>query len=760
VQTSSVISKVAFLGDYLPRKCGIATFTSDLCENISRQFPATDCFAVPVNDSEGGYDYPPEVRFEIQEQDLSSYLRAANFLNISNVDAVSLQHEFGIFGGPAGSHVLGLLRELKVPVVTTLHTILREPTPDQRRVMQELIGYSTRLVAMNQRGREFLENIYQAPPGKVDVIPHGIPDMPFVDPNFYKDNFGVEGRLVLLTFGFLSPNKGIEYVLQALPEILAEFPNLVYIVLGATHPVLLREEGEAYRQSLERLAKKNNVQKNVIFHNRFVDLEQLKEFIGAADLYITPYLNEAQITSGTLAYAFGAGKAVISTPYWHAKELLDADRGVIVPFADSKAIAREVLGLLRDEPRRHAIRKNAYKLGREMVWSNVAQLYVRSFEAARLERAVLSRKSFAVKTLDEQPRQLPVLKLDHLFRMTDSTGLFQHATYSVPNFSEGYCTDDNARALILTVMLEELGEESVRVRSLATTYAAFLYHAFDPVAKRFRNFMSFDRKWLESQGSDDSHGRALWALGTCVGRSRRRSFQAWAGQLFHQALALATEFRSPRTWAFSLLGINEYLRRLSGDRLATQIRDTLTARLLGLFDQVGSDDWCWCEDVVTYDNARVAQALIISGAATGQLATKEKGLKALRWLAECQTAEAGYFRPVGNQGFWQRGQARVHFDQQPIEAYAMVSACLEAYRVTSEPYWYEQAQRAFDWFLGWNELGLELYSPNTGGCCDGLLVDRVNPNQGAESTLSFLLSLTEMKLMENELAIFQQPVLA
>jgi len=758
VQTSSVISKVAFLGDYLPRKCGIATFTSDLCENIRRQFPATDCFAVPVNDAEGGYDYPPEVRFEIEEQDLSSYVRAANFLNISNVDAVSLQHEFGIFGGPAGSHVLGLLRELKVPVVTTLHTILRDPNPDQRRVMQELIGYSTRLVAMNQRGREFLENVYQAPPVKIDVIPHGIPDMPFVDPNFYKDNFGVEGRLVLLTFGFLSPNKGIEYVLQALPEILAEFPNLVYIVLGATHPVLLREEGEAYRLSLERLAKKNNIQKNVIFYNRFVDLEELKEFIGAADLYVTPYLNEAQITSGTLAYAFGAGKAVISTPYWHAKELLDDDRGVLVPFADSKAIAREVLGLLRDETRRHAIRKNAYKLGREMVWSNVAQLYLRSFEAARLERAVLSRKSFAVKTLDEQPRQLPTLKLEHLFRMTDSTGLFKHATYSVPNFSEGYCTDDNARALILTVMLEELGEESVRVRSLATTYAAFLYHAFDPASKRFRNFMSFDRKWLETQGSDDSYGRALWALGTCVGRSRRRSFQAWAGQLFHQALSVATEFQSPRTWAFSLLGIHEYLRRLSGDRLANQIRDTLTARLLGLLDQVAGEDWCWCEDIVTYDNARVAQALIVSGAATGQQTAKDKGLKALRWLAECQTAEAGYFRPIGNQGFWQRGQVRAYFDQQPIEAYAMVSACLEAYRLTSEAYWYEHAQRAFDWFLGWNDLGLELYSPNTGGCCDGLLVDRVNPNQGAESTLSFLLSLTEMKLMENEVAIFHQPV--
>jgi hypothetical protein len=352
-----------------------------------------------------------------------------------------------------------------------------------------------------------------------------------------------------------------------------------------------------------------------------------------------------------------------------------------------------------------------------------------------------------------------VLKLDHLFRMTDSTGLFQHATFSVPNFAEGYCTDDNARALILTVLLEELGEESVRVRSLATTYAAFLHYAFDANTKRFRNFMSFDRKWLETQGSDDSHGRALWALGTCVGRSRRRSFQAWAGPLFHQALSCIVELQSPRTWAFALLGIQEYLRRLSGDRVANQVRDVLVSRLMELFDKVACEDWCWCEESVTYDNVRVAQALITTGASSGQSAVKERGLQTLRWLAKCQTSNEGYFRPIGNNGFWRRGETRPHFDQQPIEACAMVSACLEAYRVTNDRYWYEHAQSAFDWFLGWNDLGLELYSSNTGGCCDGLLVDRVNPNQGAESTLSFLLSLTEMRLMENAVAVFHQPVL-
>src|SRR5712671_5792498 len=460
MEEGSKIRKIAFVGDHLPRKCGIATFTSDLLAAVAAAHPQSQCFSVSVNDIQGGYEYPQVVRFEIEEQDLSSYLRAADFLNISDVDIVCLQHEFGVFGGTAGGHILALLREVRMPVVTTLHTILREPNANQRRVMHELVALSTRLVVMAERGRQMLQEIYQAPPAKIDLIPHGIPDVGFVDPTDFKHQFGVEGRVVLLTFGLLSPNKGIEYVLNALPHILAEFSDVVYIVLGATHPNELREHGEAYRLSLEILAKKNKLEKNVIFYNRFVDPENLKEFIGAADLYITPYLNEAQITSGTLAYTFGAGKVVISTPYWHAAELLAEERGVLVPFGDSDAIAQEVVGLLRDDTRRHAMRKNAYKLGREMVWSNVARIYMGSFESARLEGAVRSRKFFATKTLDQQPRELPAMKLDHLARMTDSTGLFQHALFTVPNFSEGYCTDDNARAFILAVLLDELGEDT------------------------------------------------------------------------------------------------------------------------------------------------------------------------------------------------------------------------------------------------------------------------------------------------------------
>jgi hypothetical protein len=513
-----------------------------------------------------------------------------------------------------------------------------------------------------------------------------------------------------------------------------------------------------YRLGLEILAKKNKLEKNVIFYNQFVDLEHLKEFIGAADLYITPYLNEAQITSGTLAYTFGAGKAVVSTPYWHAAELLAEDRGVLVPFGDAPAIAREVIGLLRDDTRRHAMRKNAYRIGREMVWSNVAQMYMRAFECSRLEGAARSRKSLATKTLDQKPRELPELKLSHLLRMTDSTGLFRHAIFSIPNVSEGYCTDDNARAFILAVLLSELGEDPERVRTLATTYAAFLHHAFDLQTKRFHNHLSFDRRWLDEQGSEDCQARALWALGVGVGRSPYRGFQAMAGQLFALVLPALTEFTSPRAWAIGLIGIHEYLRRLRGDSLVTQTRETLTSRLMELFERTAQPDWCWFEEDLSYDNAKLAHALILSGRATGQQAVFERGLQALRWLTDLQMSEKGHFRPIGSNGFYRRGGTRANFDQQPIEAQATVSACLEAYRATSDFWWHEQAERAFDWFIGWNDLGLELYSPRTGGCRDGLHVDRVNRNQGAESTLAFLLSLAEMRLAQNMLTSFKEPI--
>jgi hypothetical protein len=651
---------------------------------------------------------------------------------------------------------LALLRELRAPVVTTLHTVLLEPNADQHRVMRNLIALSTRLVVMTERGRTILQEVYHTPLAKIDLVPHGIPDVPFVAPDSYKGRFGVDGRKVMLTFGLLSPNKGIEHVLHALPNVVAEFPDLVYIVLGATHPHELRTRGESYRLGLEAIARDNHIENNVIFHNRFVDLKELTEFIGAADLYITPYLGEAQITSGTLAYAFGAGKAVISTPYWHAAELLRDQRGVLVPFADPKAIAREVNGLLRDGARRNAMSERAYKLGRAMVWSNTAGLYMGSFQAAQPRGAAAGRESVAARAISHRPHESPELNLGHLYHMTDATGIFQHANFTAPNHSEGYCTDDNARALILSVLLGQLEEAPKRVRALSTTYAAFLDSAFNPKTARFHNFLSIDRHWLDEQGSEDCHGRAIWALGTAVGRSPAWISQTKVERLFAQALPAVTHFTSPRAWAFSLIGVHEYLGRRKAGRLAIDVREELTGRLMNLFDKVAEPGWTWFEDGLAYDNAKLAHALIVSGRATGKEKVFQRGIEALRWLVGVQTSQQGQLRPIGSNGFYPRNGARADYDQQPIEAQTTVSACLEAYRATLDPWWYEQAQRAFDWFLGWNDLGEALYCPQTGGSRDGLHVDRTNQNQGAESTLAFLLSLAEMRHTQNTASAFRR----
>ena len=751
----SGIQKLALIGDYIPRSCGIATFTADLCLGLADQYLSVDCTVVSVNDLAEGYDYPSEVNFEFSQHDLESYRHAADFLNFSNTDVVSLQHEYGIYGGSAGGYILALLRDLRMPIVTTLHTVLREPSADQRQVMLELANLSSRLVVMSQRGRAFLMQVYDVPDEKIDVIAHGIPDVSFVDPNTCKDQLGVMGRHVVLTFGLLSPNKGIEYALHALPEVIREFPNLVYIVLGATHPNLIREQGESYRLGLERLASDLGIAKNVIFHNRFVERNELIEFIAATDIYLTPYLEPAQITSGTLAYAFGSGKAVISTPYWHAEELLADGRGVMVPFRDSAAIARELGNLLRDEPARHAMCKRAYVLGREMIWSHVGHLYMASFQQARRSQIDKPLKPPSIHTLDEQPWDLPRWRFDHLLRMTDGTGLLQHARYTLPNYADGYCTDDNARALLFAMRLEEMGLDTPQTQQASSRYAAFLNAAFDSQRLRFRNFLDFDRHWLEEVGSEDCFGRAVCALGACIGRSKQRSLQSWAMEPFHSALAASGELISPRAWAGTLIGIHEYLRRLSGDRLVNRVRETLTNRLINLFEHHACDNWLWFEESLTYDNARLPHALILSGRWANHAKALEIGLRSLRWLAETQRAPQGHFRPIGSNGFFQRGKERADFDQQPIEALAMVTASADAYRATEDSFWLDQTWLAFEWFLGRNDLGLQIYDASTGGCYDGLHEDRVNENQGAESTLAFLLSLAEMKQLKISLAMFR-----
>jgi hypothetical protein len=551
---------------------------------------------------------------------------------------------------------------------------------------------------------------------------------------------------VLLTFGLLSPDKGIEHVIDALPAILASHPATVYIVLGVTHPHVRQSQGETYRLGLEERARRLGVDTNIIFHDRFVSQRELTEFLCAADIYITPYLKAEQSTSGTLAYAVGCGRPVISTPYWHARELLDDGRGILVPWADPQAIAHEVNLLLGDDAKRLAMGQRAAAHGRDMVWPMTARRYLQSFERARVEHTKRLRIVFQAKTLAKRPGELPEVNLDHLRLMTDDTGLLQHAVFSVPRYEDGYCLDDNARALLLMTLVGEAGTADPKeVRGLVSRYLAFVSHAFDRGSGRFQNFLSYERRWSDSSNCAESHGRALWALGSGVGRSGHPGLQSLGGNLFHSALPAVQEFSSPRAWAFALLGIDEYLRAFDGDSNVQAMRKILADRLVGLFERTSTNEWPWFEDRATYCNARLSQALIVSG---GRMAQKEMtaiGLKSLEWLAAVQRSDDGAFAPIGSNGFYKRGEPRAVFDQQPVEAGGMVSACLDAFRVTGNDKWAEHARRAFSWLLGKNHLQQPLYDATTGGCHDGLHADRVNANQGAESTLSFLLALCELR---------------
>ena len=751
----SLPSRIAVIGNYLPRHCGIATFTTDLCDAIAAEYGTARLLAMPVNDMDQGYAYPARVRWSLAQDDLASYRSAAEFLNFNNIDMVCLQHEYGIFGGVAGSHILPLLRALKMPVVTTLHTVLREPDPEQMAVMEEIAELSDRLIVMSQLSSQFLQEIFRVPGSKIDMVPHGVPDLPFLDPNFHKDKFDVQGKAVLLTFGLLSPNKGIENVIQALPQILSRHKNVVYIVAGATHPHILRREGDRYRESLQALAKEVGVESQVIFHNRFATPEEMAQFIGVADIYITPYRHEAQVVSGTLAYALGAGKAIISTPYWHALELLDDRRGALVPFQNPDAIAQKAIELLDTPAIRHAMRKRAYLYARDMIWKRVAQGYMESFSRVRSDRMETPRVQFSARAVEKTLNCLPELKLDHINALTDDTGILQHAIFTIPNRAEGYTTDDNARALMFTVQLETLGVEHVVANSQSMNpdwpfrYLAFLQHAFNAEKKRFRNFQGYDHCWLEEQGSEDSHGRALWAIGTLLARSTNHGLRGAAGRLFEFSLPAVLEFYSPRACAYALLGIQEYLYAYPGDRDAMQIRSALSERLLAMYESIRHENWEWFEDVVAYGNARLPEALLVVGSACGHERMITVGLEALDWLMEAQRCPSnGHFVPIGSQGFYHQGGEKARFDQQPIEAAGAVSACLEAFRVTRESRWRTQAWSAFNWFLGENDLQLPLYDSITGGCRDGLHPDRANENQGGESTLSFLMALLQMRALE------------
>ena len=738
------LQRVALIGNHLPRRCGIATFTHDLHRAISTARPDLDTCVVAMNDAGGTYDYPAAVRFQIQEESIDGYAQAAAFLNAAPFDVVSLQHEYGIFGGEAGAHVIELLQRLIMPVVTTLHTVLPTPTPAQRDIMGKIVARSTKLVVMAEKGRELLRSVHDVSPQKIEIIPHGIPDFPFLEAHHAKTKFGFSGKTVILTFGLLSPSKGIETVIDAMPAIIRSCPNAVYVILGATHPNLVRTQGEAYRDKLTVRARELGMEDHVVFFNQFVDQATLLSFISMCDVYATPYLNEAQMTSGTLAYSFGLGKAVVSTPYWHARELLGDGRGTLVPFGDSKAIGVEIAALLTNDVRRHAMRKRAYAASRPMTWAQTAKRYLAAFDSARETSRVNKRTRAGLGKHWGNGDALPHVQTGHFLSMCDSTGLLQHAVHSVPDRAHGYCVDDNARALLLSSTLASFGEARLP-EPLTARFAAFIQHAWNADTRRFRNFMSYDRRWLESRGSEDSHGRTLWALGECARSDTDPSRRRWAAALFKTALPAVEHFQSPRAWAFTLLGLDAYCALVVGDLTAGRMRELLAERLVDAFHATETQDWCWFEDVLAYDNARLSQALLVTGAAIEKPLVVKIGLASLRWLMTLQTTPEGCFRPVGTESFGVRQTPPQPFDQQPVEAAAAISACLAAWRVNDNAEWTAGAMRAFDWFLGGNDLQSSLVDPSSGGCRDGLHPDRPNENRGAESAVSYLLGLVEMR---------------
>ncbi len=735
-------NRVALIGTCVPRQCGIATFTDDLQQALIHADASVSAFTVAMTDNKIVYDYSDQVPFEIHHADPASYQEAADFLNVADIEIVSLQHEFGIFGGEAGEHVLGLVGGLNAPLVTTLHTVLASPNPAQRRVLDELIESSARLIVMADKGRQILQDVYGVPPDKIAVIPHGVPDRPFLDPAMAKHDLDLADRTLLMTFGLLGPGKGIETAIRALPALVGDNPKLLYMIVGATHPNLVQDEGERYRESLTALADELGVSDHVRFVDRYLTLDQLLDYLAACDIYLSPYPNEAQIASGTLAYAIALGKAVVSTPFWYAQELLADDCGLLVPFGQAEGFATAIRRLIKDDTLRSEVRTNAYARGRAMIWSRVAEQYFTVFAEVRLERRATNTTVIPFPSLEPGNSPLPPISTNHLAALTDSVGLMQHTKFAVPDRRHGYCLDDNARALLVLTELAAVRPLTGQEDQLLLIYAAFVENAWRPETKKVHNFMSFDRCWVESAGAGDALGRTIWALGAVARHKNARSLDGWAAARMLEITPSLMESASPREWAYGLLGISKLLRRFPGHRNLEQLRGELSNRLFQRWSDAAAPDWFWFEDRLGYDNARLCEALIESGHDTGNQSHLDAGLDTLRWLMTLQTAEAGHFRPIGTETF---GSDRRHpqpFDQQPLEACAAVSACLTAARVTSDVRWKREARRAFNWFLGANDLGIPVVDVKRGACFDGLHPDRRNANQGAESTLAYLSALT------------------
>lgn len=745
--------KIVLVGNFPPRRCGIATFTYDLEHSVADLIGQERCRVVAMNNTPEGYSYPREVTFEVQQDRVQDYQRAAEYINFSSANLVCLQHEFGIFGGSAGSYLSSLIDNIKKPLVTTLHTVIREPTAEYREAMDNVLRQSQMLVVMSQTGADILQEVYGVPAERIAIIHHGVPDVHFVDPNFYKDQLGVEGRLVVLTFGLLSPNKGIEVMLDALPPVVERNPDLVYVILGATHPEVAKVQGEQYRLSLERKVRDLGLEANVVFHNRFVDISELCEYICASDIYVTPYLSQEQIVSGTLAYAIGAGKAVISTPYWYAREMLADGRGILVGFNNPKELSAALLRLIENPVQRHRMRKKAYELGRQMVWKKVGQRYVelfsqvvRSGAAARLRGSLRQRMS--------PQATLPETKLDHLRLLTDEVSILQHASYGVPSRAHGYSADDAGRALVAILRLQQQEGNWGELDRLANIYLGFLCHAQTPDG-HFHNFMAYDRSFLDERGSDDTLGRVIWGLGNVVCYGTTEGKRALGQNMIEAAEGHLGRLNAPRAKAYAICGLHTALKRYGGASHYRRLLQAMAEDLLALHEQNRGPDWDWFEPIVAYGNAKMSEAMLVAYETTGEEAFRRVGLSTLDFLTRIQF-NGYYFDLIGNNGWYPRGGEKAIFGQQPIDAGYLVEAYVTAHRVTGDRRYLELAQLAFEWFLGRNRCAAPLYDFRTGACSDGLDPQGVSQNQGAEAIICFviaLLAISQVGAQQSETAL-------
>lgn len=731
----SSAKKVGFISSFPPRKCGIATFTSDLIKSVAQSAKGGFEPLVVAMRSDNELRYNDPVKFEIRQNVKRDYICAADYINFSHVDVVCIQHEFGLFGGEGGSYLTLLANRLNAPIITTLHTVLDGPAPEYRKALVDICGASYKVITMNERGIDMLAQIYGISGKKVELISHGIPDLSFVDNNYYKHKFGMEGRRTILTFGLLSKNKGIEVMLRAMPAIVQSDPSVLYVVLGMTHPSVIKHDGESYRFSLQRMVKDLGLEEHVIFHNRFVSDSELSNFLCAADIYVTPYLNREQLTSGTLSFAVGTGKAVVSTPYWAAMELLADGRGRLVRFDDPKQLAEVIVEILGDDSLFYSLRRKAYDYGRSRTWPKVGGAYWKLFNAKRLPVRITA-KTLPLTAERISSIEVPEPSLVHLKRLTDDTGLYQHASFTVPNREYGYCTDDNARAVIAMTKYytQYPGPEA---RELFDRYLSFIVHAQNSDGT-IRNFMNFDRTWVKNEPVSDALGRVLWAFGVVMATPPSPSYLSIIKDKFDRSVKLVSK-QYPRGMAYSILGMSYYLKQFPG---ASDIKRQLTIaadKLAALYEKNSRDDWQWFEEELTYDNAVLPHALFVAGSIFGS-SYVEVAKKTCEFLL-ANTFNGEHFGFVGCKGWYKRGGEKASFDQQPLEAVSTVLMLRDAYEATADVRFLKLQKKAFDWFLGENDLHIPVYNFRTQGCHDGLTQTGVNANQGAESLLSFLLSL-------------------